>query len=42
MLINLLKGKVSRMVMLAWLLDFKKSICRNDRASQLSCLADTI
>ncbi|CAI9290115.1 unnamed protein product [Lactuca saligna] len=33
-------GELSRMVMLAWLLDFRKGICRNDLAPQLSYMAD--
>lgn len=40
MLIDLLIGEVSRMVMLAGLVDFRKAIRRNDPASQLFRLAD--
>ena len=40
MLIDLLMGEVSKMVTLAWLLDFRKAICRNDPGSQLSYLDD--
>ena len=40
MLIDLLMGEVSRIVMLASLLDFRKAVSQNGPASQLSGLAE--
>ena len=40
MMIDLLTREVTRMVTLAWLLDFRKAICRNAPASQLYDLVD--